>query len=365
MSPEQERYLEMLYFNPEHPASYSGINKLHRFVTKDGKHDIPKRQLEQWLRKQDAYSLHRQSRRRMRRLKVVAPRIDYQWESDLAVMSTLSKYNGGVNYFLLAIDVFSRFAWTRPLKTKRGEDMVEAFGSIFATGRRPSRLRSDKGTEYRNAKMQEFLRENGVESFVTQGDTKASIAERCIKTLKSKLARLMTHQNTFQWVSALDDVTKSYNSSIHRSLGMAPKDVTKEDNRDLWQRQYMTGPNTPTNYAFEVGDAVRLSHVRWVFKREYDEHWTREIFFITERIMKQNIPCYKVKDVQNEPVSGIFYEQELQKTEYQEDAVYKIENIVRRRTRRGRREVLVKWLGWDKKHNTWIPETEVQNIANT
>ena len=363
MNPEQEQYLENLYFSPEHPASYAGLNKLYRFVKKDGKHNISRRQLLQWLRKQDVYSLHRQSRRKIQRLGVVAPAPDYQWDCDLAVMSNLAKHNQQTRYFLLAVDVFSRYAWTRPLKTKGGVHMVDAFQSIFAEGRHPSRIRSDKGTEFLNAKLQEYLREKGVKSFVTQSDVKASLAERCIKTLKSKLSKYMTHKNTFTWLPALEKVTDSYNASVHRSLGMAPKDVTTANAPDVWKRQHQRS-NPPSTYTLEVGDAVRLSHVKHVFKREYSEHWTREVYFITDRMMKQNIACYKVKDVQNEPVSGIFYGQELQKTDYQEDAVYKIENIVARRTRRGRREVLVKWLGWDKKHNTWISQEEVQNIAD-
>jgi hypothetical protein len=279
-------------------------------------------------------------------------------------MGDLARHNQKHRYFLLAVDVFSRYAWTRPLKTKRGDEMVDAFQSIFAEGHQPSRIRSDKGTEFTNAKLQEYLRDKGVKFFVTQSDVKASLAELCIKSLKFKLSRYMTHNNTFTWLPALEKVTASYNASIHRSLGMAPKDVTAANAPKLWKRQHQR-TNPPSTYAFEVGDAVRLSHVRHVFKREYSEHWTREVFFITDRMMKQNIPCYKVKDIDNEPVSGIFYQNELQKTDYQEDTIYKIENIVSRRTRRGRREVLVKWLGWDKKHNTWISEREVQNIADT
>lgn len=241
--------------------------------------------------------------------------------------------------------------------------MVAAFQSIFTKGRRPSKIRSDKGTEFTNARLQEYLGEEGVDFFVTQSDVKASLAERCIKTLKSKLSRYMTHNNTFKWLSALEKATQSYNSSVHRSIGIAPKDVTSGNAPEVWNKQY--GFNPPSSYTLEVGDAVRLSHVKHVFKREYSEHWTREVYFVTDRMMKQNIACYKVKDIQNEPVTGIFYEHELQKTEYQEDAVYKIENIVARRIRKGQREALVKWLGWDKKHNTWISEREVQNITDS
>ena len=117
-------------------------------------------------------------------------------------------------------------------------------------------------------------------------------------------------------------------------------------------------------YRFDVGDKVRVSHLKHVFKREYDERWTREVFVIVEKRLKENIPCYKLKDFDNEPVSGIFYENEMQKVDVDDDAIYKIKKTLQRRVRGGVRELFVKWLGWPSKFNTWIREDTSQNIAD-
>ena len=50
------------------------------------------------------------------------PRIDHRWDADLMDMASISKYNDGYHYVLLAIDIFSRYVWTVPLKTKQGTD---------------------------------------------------------------------------------------------------------------------------------------------------------------------------------------------------------------------------------------------------
>ena len=67
---------------------------------------------------------------------------------DLMDMVSLSEHNGGVRYVLVAIDVFSRYTWLRPLKSKQGNEVVKAFASIFAEGRKPHKIRTDKGTEF-------------------------------------------------------------------------------------------------------------------------------------------------------------------------------------------------------------------------
>ena len=77
--------------------------------------------------------------------------------------------------------------------------------------------------------------------------------------------------------------------------------------------------------------------------------------------MKQGIPVYTLKDYNNDPILGYFYEGERQKAFVNEDTVYKIENILKSRKRRGCKEVLVKWLGWPSKFNSWILDSQVKD----
>jgi len=45
--------------------------------------------------------------------------------------------------------------WTVPLRTKSGKEMVDALKRIFDEGRKPTRIRSDKGTEICQQRRQE------------------------------------------------------------------------------------------------------------------------------------------------------------------------------------------------------------------
>ena len=64
--------------------------------------------------------------------------------ADLVDMS--SRSNKGYKYLLTIIDVFSKYGWIVPLKTKTGKEVAQAFRKLFLNGH-PSRLWTDKGIE--------------------------------------------------------------------------------------------------------------------------------------------------------------------------------------------------------------------------
>ena len=86
------------------------------------------------------------------------------------------------------------------------------------------------------------------------------------------------------------------------------------------------------------------------------------MFTITHRYRMQGVPLYKLKDYGGEEIKGSFYEQELQKVDVDPDQAFKIEKILKRRTRKGKKEVLVKWLRWPDKFNSWEPEANVHDL---
>ena len=54
----------------------------------------------------------------------------------------------------------------------------------------------------------------------------------------------------------------------------------------------------------ETGDVVRIARFRELFTREYDEHWTHELFVVADRDTQQGIPMYVIKDYANKEIGG-------------------------------------------------------------
>ena len=99
-------------------------------------------------------------------------------------MGKFSKWNNGVRYLLMVIDVFSKFGGIEPLKNKRGEIVVKAFKNILKTGRKPKYLWSDKGVEFYNKGFKTLLEEEGIKLYSTENEEKSSVVERWNRTIK-------------------------------------------------------------------------------------------------------------------------------------------------------------------------------------
>lgn len=59
-------------------------------------------------------------------------------------MQKLSKWNKGYKYLLMVLDLFSKYGWIVPLKTKTGLEVSKAFESILKKNK-PKKLWVDKG----------------------------------------------------------------------------------------------------------------------------------------------------------------------------------------------------------------------------
>ena len=80
-----------------------------------------------------AKELHKPIKRRFPKRRVILYGIDKIWSADLVEIGKFSKWNEGVKYILMVIDVFSKYGWIRPLKDKKGQSVADAFKSIFDT----------------------------------------------------------------------------------------------------------------------------------------------------------------------------------------------------------------------------------------
>lgn len=59
-------------------------------------------------------------------------------------------------------------------------------------------------------------------------------------------------------------------------------------------------------YTFKTGDQVRILHLRHQIQHDYDQTFTDEIFIVSDRVVSQDIPIYKLKDMMSEPIQCIF-----------------------------------------------------------
>ena len=272
---KRESKLSSAYYDIKDVGSFGGIQALAKKTKGNQK------QIKEWLESQDAYTLHKQVRYRLSRRKTIVSGPSQQWQADLIDVSRLSRHNQGNKFLLTCMDVFSKKAWVVPLKNKSGISLVAAFTSIQHP--LPKTLQTDKGTEFLNHTFQQWLKDHKVHFFTTENeDIKASIVERFNRTLKTKLWRYFIHHDTLTYTDILESVVDVYNHTPHRSIGIAPNDVTSANKGRVWLRLY-ADPMPYKEPTLHVGDTVRISKARRAFKKGYLAQWTEEIFTIVKR----------------------------------------------------------------------------------
>ena len=288
-----------------------------------------------------AEELHKPIIRKFEKRKVYSTFKDNIWGVDLADMQLLSKYNKGIRFLLCVIDIFSKYAWIVPLKDKEGISIVKAFQSILKqSNRKPNKIWVDKGSEFYNAYFKKWLRDNDIVMYSTHNEGKSVVAERFIRTIKSKICKYMTSISRNVYIDKLDDIIDEYNNTYHTTIKMKPIDV--KDNTYINTSKEINNKDPK----FKVGDYVRISKYKNIFAKGYMPNWSEEVFVIKK--VKNTVPwTYVINDLNDEEIIGTFYEKELQKTNQKE---FRIEKVVRRKGDK----LYVKWKGYENSFNSWI-----------
>ena len=132
---------------------------------------------------------------------------------DLCDTSSLKQFNDGDTFILSIIDVFSKIGFARLLKDKKGPTVLKAFLNVLEeSGRKPIKVQTDAGLEFTNRTFKSTLKKQNIHFYVTFSENKAAVVERFNRTLKSRMWRYFTHNNTYRYVDVLQELVSGYNA---------------------------------------------------------------------------------------------------------------------------------------------------------
>ena len=204
-----------------------------------------------------------------------------------------------------------------------------------------------------------------VKYFPTQNETKASTSERAILSIKMKLRRFFTYKEDYTYLPDLQQFAVSYNGTFHRTIGMAPDKVNKNNEMEVRLSTYFAQrkqgvKQSLQRFKYNVGTHVRISHVKTVFTRAYDESYSGEVFIIQKRYHRGRFAIYRLKDMQNAPIQGTFYESELQRVSVEPNQLWKVEKVLRSKGKGSHKQYLVKWKYYPSKFNSWVKASDMK-----
>ena len=333
------------YFKPRSPwdiAAYSAIKSKktlglgNNFTMKDLSEELNKGVINKFERK-----------------KVIVNHIDEIRSCDLVDMIKYSKINKNYKYIFTNIDIFSKYVWAFPIKSKKISDIKPCFQKIFKE-RKPKYIWSDQESSFFSKEMLKFFEDNNVKIYHTYSNLKAVVIERFNKSLRELMMKAFVKNNNTIWYNILPELIKIYNNRYHRTIKMRPIDVNKTNEKHI--------KNTVYNYditnkkpKYKINDLVRISLKR---RELFDKptgniKWSEELFKIY-KINKSNVISYQIKDMNDEIIKGIFYEKELQLTK-NNTGEYIIEKILKTKGN----QMYVKWRGYSNNFNSWIDKNSV------
>lgn len=286
--------LNKIYYNPK--GGFGGLNDLFKKV-KAINPNIKLGDVKDYLSRQENKQILKK-----RPVKEFYPILSYypftRCQIDiLDLNSYIPRNNGGYRYLFLLIDIYSRYVYGFPLKTKTETEILNGFKEILnnieETGFRINRLDSDNESSFKSINFKNLCKSHSItQNFNNPDDHKAlAFVDRLSRTIRELIASYTIAYDTTNWVKVIYLLIESYNERTHRTTGYSPKDVV-EKNIEIDQSKEMAridkvGELKYNREEYNIGDKVRLRKRRGIFDKG-TEIWTKSIHTIL-KIERNNI----------------------------------------------------------------------------
>ena len=358
-------------YHADVPFSFGGLDKVKRSVI------IGNDVLKDVLSKSNVYTEFREFRKPKYTPPIRTYGKNYLWEADLMFFThpDFAKKNDGFLYILAIIDTFTKMVRVELLKTKSTQAVTNVVEELFQY-EKPKYIRVDAGGEFLSNKFASMCRRHNVNMYIAMEPVKCAMIERFNRTFKRLLVQIMEKNNSIRWIDFVRQVLEIYHNRYHRSLKMSPNDADMELNHDKvletnlkryaeFNKRKNLANKKPAK--FKKGQVVKIFQKKGAFTKGYSQNVTKEYFEIYHVDRKLSKDRYYLKDLAGDKVLGSFYEEYL--IPFQppaaDEAVFKLDpnhKDFRRKNIRGIPHIFVKWLGWPKKFNQWVPANDIQHL---
>ena len=283
---------------------YSKIKSIPNYTAK----------LAEFLRQNDVHSKHRRIVKKKFPRRHIIVHFPFQIFMGDLIEYTQSDYkhaNRGYVYILVLIDVFTKMVYARPLKKKDKFKTSLAMDSILQNlDHLPNTLITDEGLEFYNKNVREVLDRYAIHHYSIKTKMKASVVQRFNRTLKTKLERYFVANKTKNWVDVLDQFISNYNNTPHRTIGMAPSEVTDSNASGVFKKIF-PDIHLVAKPRLSKGDHVRVLREKTIFEKGYVQSWSDEIYQIYDVKQAAGRVWYKISTLYGEVLPSIKYYWEL------------------------------------------------------
>jgi hypothetical protein len=266
MNEEFDTLLNDLYYNKK---NFDGATVLHK-KAKAFNNKITLKYVTEWLK---AQSTHQQTtRRRVGKnvyKKIVAPD-HHSYQMDLTFLPRWKSQNKNNYVLFTAININSRYAYAYYGKDKATSTIIDMLNQFKKDAKIITNITSDSGSEFRSNKIvTKWFSDNDITMYFVVGDSHVlGIVNRFHRTLKEKLLKYFTANDTTTWIDVLDTIINNYNNTDNRGIGMTPKEASE----GLLQSMIINRMETYNDSIGDIvivrkGDNIRIKKKRAIFDK--------------------------------------------------------------------------------------------------
>ncbi|XP_065642439.1 uncharacterized protein LOC136074068 [Hydra vulgaris] len=128
----------------------------------------------------------------------------------------------------MVIDVFSKYGWIVPLKSKTGVDVANALNKIFHE-RKCQKTWVNKGLEF----YYKHVKALGVQLYSTENEEKSCVVERWNRAIKDKMFKYFSANSTRKYIDVLNEMVNKCNNTKHSFIKMTPVEASNKKNENI------------------------------------------------------------------------------------------------------------------------------------
>ena len=208
------------------------------------------------------------------------------------------KFRGG----LACIDVLSKYAVVVPIKTKNGEDVLEATKeALRKMGKKPKMIYTDDERAIAGEDFKDYVEGEGIELYRTRNHP--AFAERFIRTYKDMLFKRVEADEkkgkaNIQWTDYNLEIMLTYNDKMkHSAINMTPSEARKDKNEFRAMINVASKAKKEKIYPeLFVGDKVKIMRKKLITEKERTSHFLKGEYVVEAITEKLGQKYYKMTD---------------------------------------------------------------------
>ena len=270
--------LKKIYYDVK--QGYIGPDALYRKAKKEDQ-SITRQDIKKFMDNQATAQMHKNIKINRNNYLPIFSATYNNFQIDLTFLPRYKKQNKNFWIILTCININNKRAYAYASKTKTD---IHLMIEKFIDEAQPKTITSDNGSEFINSKVEKIFKDNEITHHTCEaGDKhKMGVVERFNRTLKDRVNKFLTANNSVVWVDILKSTVENYNNTYHSTIKMPPNEMTKDkEDKYIEKMKEKTRSILAQRPTIEEDDKVRVQVKKAQFSKG-EPNYSSKVYEVEE-----------------------------------------------------------------------------------